>query len=62
MTEIKRMQRLEQIYEELTTIRVWNTEGEVPDRIFDRRITLQVERAQLLSEDKYGEDYLYGAS
>lgn len=62
MNEIKRIERLEQIYEELTTIRVWNTEGEVPDHIFDRRITLQTERAQLLSEDKYGEDYLYGAS
>ena len=62
MTKIKRSERLEQIYEELTTIRVWNTEGEVPDRIFDRRISLQMERAKLLSDDKYGEDYLYGAS
>lgn len=48
----KKVQRLDELSEELHTISVWNYKGEIPDKLYDRRIALQLERAKLLSDDK----------
>lgn len=54
MEEIKAMDRMAEIKEELQLLSVWYYEGEIPEDIFWRRIELQQERSELLQGFKYG--------
>ena len=40
------MREIEDILEDLRMLSVWNSDGEVPDEIFWRRIELQLERIE----------------